>query len=535
MRLPAVPLLVAGVLTGAALSVAAAGIDAPPEEDRGLREVAVVAAAPTPDPSEQAVPTPLATPPAVAPAATAVAPAVAASPTPPPAPSPTPSPTPPPAADPDLRGRLTGLVEDPAVVAAGPLAVAVVDAAGAPVFESRADEAFLPASTLKLVVAAGALAVLGPEHRFPTVVRASAPVDAEGTVAGDLVLVGGGDPVLASPTFANEVEPDRPHTPLAWLADQIRDGGVRRVTGQVLGDGTALPGDPLPRGWSPAYLTELDGVRTSGLTVDAGRDLGIEDGRVIGRASADPAQTAAHQLQVLLAERGVVVEGGNAATTTPPAAAAELARVESPPLRDLLRTMVQQSDNQIADQVFRAVGAASGDGSWTGAATATQSALGVLGLDWSDAFLADGSGLSRDDRLSAGFLARLDATMHRSSLAEEWQGLMAVAGRSGTLRQRLVGTVAEGRLRGKTGSLSDARSLVGTVVGPDGAAYHVAVIGNGLTPEGQGAVRTLQDAVVLALAEDLYGCVATVVPGPSPDPASPTATPAPIRELRCAA
>lgn len=522
MRTPVVPFLVAGVLLGAGLAVVAAGIDAPPEPDRGLREAAVVAALPSVAPEAVAPPSP--TPPAVAPPAPVPSP----TPEPSPAPSPTPSPTPVPVADEELRARLDGLLADPVVAAAGPIAVSVVDAAGAPVYERRADEAFIPASTQKLVVAASALAVLGPEHRFPTVVRSTAPVGPDGTVQGDLVLVGGGDPVLASPIFAGQVEPDRPHTPLVWLADQLRDAGVRQVTGQVLGDGTAFPGEDVPRGWVERYLTELDGVRTSGLTVDAGRVLGVEEGQLTGRAAEDPAQNAAAQLQGLLAERGITVAGGVAATTTPPAAATELARVESPPLRDLLRHTVQQSDNQLADQLFRSVGAASGDGSWTGSAVAAQSSLDVLGLDWSDAFLADGSGLSRDDRLSAGFLARLDATMTRSSLADEWDGLMAVSGRSGTLRQRLVGSVAEGRLRGKTGSLSDVRSLTGTVLGPDASRYHVTVLGNGLDAEGSAAVRNLQDAVVLALTEELYGCVATEVPGPTPsDP--------PVRELECAA
>lgn len=526
MRTPVVPFLVAGVLLGAGLAVVAAGIDAPPEADRGLREAAVVAGLPSAAPQAVTVPTP--SPPAVAPV-DPLGPATPA-PTPRAAPSPSPEPSPAPAlaADDELRARLDGLLADPAVAPAGPIAVAVVDASGAPVYERRADEAFLPASTQKLVVAASGLALLGPEHRFPTVVRATAPIGPDGTVAGDLVLVGGGDPVLASPIFADQVEPDRPETPLVWLADQLRDAGVRQVTGQLLGDGTALPGEPVPRGWLQGYLTDLDGVRTSGLTVDAGRVLGIEEGTLFGRAADDPAQNAAAQLQGLLAERGITVAGGAAATTTPPAAAVELARVESPPLRDLLRWSVQESDNQVADQIFRAVGAADGDGTWTGAAAAAESSLQVLGLDWSDAFLADGSGLSRDDRLSAGFLARLDATMGRSSLSDEWNGLMAVSGRSGTLRQRLVGTVAEGRLRGKTGSLSDVRALVGTVLGPGESRYHVAVLGNGLDTDGSATVRNLQDAVVLALTEDLYDCVATEVPGAAPgDP--------PVRRLDCAA
>jgi hypothetical protein len=88
-----------------------------------------------------------------------------------------------------------------------------------------------------------------------------------------------------------------------------------------------------------------------------------------------------------------------------------------------------------------------------------------------------------------------------------------VSGESGTLRRRLGGTVAAGRVLGKTGSLRDVRSLSGAVTGPQGRRYHFAVIGNGLTAEEDAAVRVLQDELVLALTEDLYECVWVTVAG----------------------
>jgi len=313
----------------------------------------------------------------------------------------------------------------------------------------------------------------------------------------------------------------------------------------VLGDPTAFADQPVPAGWLPRYLDELDGARTSGLTVDAGRRLTIENGRLLGYAAEDPAGQTAAQLAALLAERSVAVDGGFGATRAAPQTGPPLASVQSPPLRDLLRHMVQRSDNQMADTIFRTVGAAGGQPTWVGSATSVRDVLAPLGLDWSGMVLADGSGLSRDDRLSAGFLTALDAGMSRSSLAAEWEPLMSVAGRSGTLRRRLLGTVAEGRLRGKTGTLTDVRSIAGAVLGPSPSRYHVAVVGNGLAGAGLDTVRGLQDAIVLALAEDLYGCVRVEVPAPPPPPPPPPApgqppappppVPAPVIELRCAA
>lgn len=459
--------------------------------------------------------------------------------------APTPSPPTQAQADRDLVARLAALVSDSAVTAAGAVGVSVTDPSGAIVFSNRASEPLIPASTQKLVVAAGALAALGADYRYTTTVHGTAPISADGTLVGDLVIVGGGDPVLATPVFVAEVQPGRPRTPLAGLADQLVAAGLRRVSGRLLGDPSAFADEPLPAGWLPHYLDELHGARTAGLTVDAGRRLTIEDGRLLGYAAEDPAGQAAAELSFLLAERGVAVDGGFGATRTAPATGPPLATVQSPALRDLLQYMVQRSDNPMADTIFRSVGAAHGRPTWIGSATSIRDTLAPLGLDWSGTVLADGSGLSRDDRLSATFLTALDAGMSRSSLAEEWEPLMAVAGRSGTLRRRLIGTVAEGRVRGKTGTLPDVRSIAGTVLGPGDSRYHVAVVGNGLTAAGTDTIRGLQDAVILVLAEDLYGCVRVEVPQPPPPappppppgqpPPAPPPPPAPVFELRCAA
>ncbi len=447
--------------------------------------------------------------PAARPPATPATPAPA---TPAPSPSPSPAPAPDPA-DAPLAARLAGLLAEPD--AAG-VAVAVLDDRGATVFAARADEPLLPASTMKLVAAAGALAALGPDHRFATTAEAAGELGPDGTLTGDLVLRGGGDPVLATPLFADQVEPDRPETRLDALADQIVAAGVRRVTGRVLGDAGAWADEPLPTGWTEAYLTSFDGVRSTALTVDAGRELANRDGRVVALPAVDPPATAANQLRVLLAERGVLVDGGAAsARGTPPGRG--LGTVTSPPLRDLLAFVVQASDNQVADMVFRAIGAATGDPTWAGSAAGAQEALAVLDLDWTGVVAADGSGLSRDDRVPAAFLAALDRGVTRSDAAAEWEALMAVSGQSGTLRRRLVGTAAEGRLRGKTGTLSDVRSLSGAVVGPDGRRTFVTVIANDLPPERIEGVRRITDEVVLAVAEHRYGC-ARLPPALPPEP-----------------
>lgn len=492
--------------------------------------------APATEPTATVTPTPVPVDtrpdPQLSPAATATPSAGATS-----SPTPTSTPTPEPevaATEPSdhavLVSRLDSLYELLDLPPDDQLGVAVTDSAGRPVYDRGAERSLIPASTQKLVTAAGALAVLGPEHRFTTEVRATAEPDAAGVLAGDLVLVGGGDPSLATPAFTEEVNSERPATPLAALADAVAEAGITRVTGRVVGDDSALPRDPVPTGWLDRYLERGDGTRSSGLTIDAGRRLFERDDGVLQSAPADdPAQEAAAGLDRLLEAREITVEQEPAVPEQPPEAPVEIGTVTSPPLTELLDYTVQRSDNHLADAIFRAVGAAEGDGSWAGAGAAMPQVLDVLGLDWEGSVLADGSGLSRDDRLSAILLTALDERMSASNMGTEWERSFAVTGESGTLRGRLTDTVAERRVRGKTGSLADVRTLSGHVLGPDGARYHFAVLGNDLGPETDAAVRSLQDEVMLALAEDLYGCVRVPLPPePSPSPSTgPTPTPTP--------
>lgn len=440
-----------------------------------------------------------------------------------PAPSPSATPTERPTSDDhELRARLTTVIADPRFHTVGHLGVAVYDESSREVFVHRGDVPMLSASTQKLPTAAAALRVLGGDFRYATTVRATAPINRDGTLRGDVVLVGSGDPALATPRYGAEAYPQRPRTPLEALADQMVTRGLRRITGRVLGDPTVFGADPLAPGWPDRYVNERDVRYVSGLTVNAGLYLFEKDGRVVSDIVTDPAGEAARQLAQLLTERGVTVEGGASETREPPATDLLLAEVQSPPLLEMLRHVILRSDNHMAEAIFLTIGLrGDGEGTWPAAARAVRSSLDELELEMDGAVFADGSGLSRDDRLSASFLAALDLEMRETE--QVWGGLMATAGESGTLRQRLRGSVAAGRVLGKTGTLDDVRSLAGAVLGPDDQRFHFAVIASELDGSARWPARELTDEIVLALVEDLYGCVrhdvpviASPVPSPSP-------------------
>ncbi|MGI9018862.1 MAG: D-alanyl-D-alanine carboxypeptidase/D-alanyl-D-alanine endopeptidase [Euzebya sp.] len=401
----------------------------------------------------------------------------------------------------------------------GQTGIYVMDADGTVLYDRSGTVPLIPASTSKIVTAAMVLATFGPDHVFTTRVAATTPPDATGVVAGNLVLIGGGDPSLVSQTYIDaQTDPERPQTPISALADQIAAAGITTVEGSVVGDPAFLRGQTLADGWPPRYLEDLDATPISGLTIDQGLEFYDDDGRIRARAAADPSLQAAAALTQALIDRGITVAGQPQSLLEQETVMAmtPVAAVDSPSVMTLLTRVVQRSDNHMADTLFRAAGRhAVGTGSFTDAAGLAQELLAALQLDWSTTALADGSGLSRSSTIPPALLTTLNYRMTNSAVGTQWQDLMAIAGVSGTLERRLVGSIAELRLRGKTGSLADVRALTGAVVGPDGRPLYFTVISNDLSGEQLGRARRLQDLVVLALAAQLYGC--TEVPPPPPE------------------
>jgi serine-type D-Ala-D-Ala carboxypeptidase/endopeptidase (penicillin-binding protein 4) len=377
------------------------------------------------------------------------------------------------AADPTLATRLAKALAVPHVDPARTAALAVDLRTGIVVFERNATLSLVPASNQKLPVAYAALALLGPGYRFHTEVVGSGTLVGD-VWHGDLWLRGFGDPTL---------EP----ADLDALAAEVASWGIRRVDGAVIADESWFDARRTAPGWRPSfYLYESPPL--SALVVDRARYR--------GRTSAAPALAAGSLLRQSLEAAGVRVSGrtrsGVLTTSGLP-----LARDVSEPLADVVRFMGRESDNYTAEMLVKHLGATlAGNGSTAAGTRVIRTALGDAGVPLAGVRLADGSGLSGLDRLTAAaVVALLEAGLAQGELREAFLQSLAVAGVNGTLEDRMERLPARGQVIAKTGTTRTASALSGFVRD----RYVFAVLQNG-RPISTYWARLAQDRFATALA-----------------------------------
>jgi serine-type D-Ala-D-Ala carboxypeptidase/endopeptidase (penicillin-binding protein 4) len=371
-----------------------------------------------------------------------------------------------------------------------------------PVLLRRPDDALIPASTQKLLVATAVLNALGPDFRFETkLVAESRPRDG---AVGTLWLVGSGDPTLATPGYARWLK-DRPRyqlrqaTPLAALADGLLAAGVRTVNGAIVGDDSRYDRARTVPGWKPSYLSDGEVGPLGALLVNDG--FTVFDQPIAQRA-ADPALHAAGELTRLAGELGITVAGPPASGAAP-GKPITVATIRSAPLSDIVAGMLRESDNTAAELLTRELGVVKAhDGSTAAGTKAVLDTLRAARLPTAGLRLGDGSGLLTTNQVSCPALAAA-LRVPDGSGAPRLEPLLAVAGRSGTLEPRLVDTPLDGKLRAKTGSLDGVSGLAGFLDGRRELSF--AFLANGSLSDAAG--RLLQDRLAALLA---------AYPGPQP-------------------
>ncbi|MFP5488683.1 MAG: D-alanyl-D-alanine carboxypeptidase/D-alanyl-D-alanine-endopeptidase, partial [Acidimicrobiia bacterium] len=327
----------------------------------------------------------------------------------------------------------------------------------------------IPASNEKVLIAAVALDVIGAGFRYRTELQSLPPVG--GVVPGDVSLIGGGDPVLRTADVPDPLTyPAFNTTSLDVLADRLVDLGVTTIQGDIVGDGSRYDDEFRVPSWDDG-ITNRDAGPYDALLVNDGIIENANYGRV-------PARSAAVVFTELVRARGIEVTGGaaNEDRVTDPSFTT-LALVESEPFSEILVELLHTSDNNTAEMVVKEIGyQARGAGTRAAGLEVVRTRLAEWGIPVEGMVLDDGSGLSRLNRVSCETLA---AVVTASPIADELVELFPVAGRDGTLAQQLLGTAAEGRLRAKTGTLTDVKALTGTQPGADGEPVSFSIVLNG--------------------------------------------------------
>jgi D-alanyl-D-alanine carboxypeptidase/D-alanyl-D-alanine-endopeptidase (penicillin-binding protein 4) len=443
-----------------------------------------------------------------------------------------------------------------AKVRADRLGVCVVDLDdGAVVFQQEADRSLVPASVSKLLTAAAALDLLGPGHRFETTVDARGELGADGTLAGDLVVHGTGDPNLSRRGAGGDWT-----GPLDRLAEAVHAAGVRRVTGALVLDDGPFDRSFVHASWSAPDRATWVGAPVCGLTwndgcisvlVSGGRAAGdptsletpaargpwplvnaVETApvrnpevgalwiesfsrlRVSGAIgprqdvlievpATDPLAWFGSAFEAALGRKGVrVAQGARVASTPEDRRAGRRLAGTDHGLPETLGVMNRRSQNLYAALLFKACGVArEGLGSWESGERAVSLAASRRGVE-TGVRIVDGSGLSRDNRLTARAVARLlrsfDEDLLRGPIL---RASLAAPGEDGTLERRLRDPSCRARVRAKTGTLRGVTGLAGYVAGSGGSRGHAfAILLNGVPHDGDS--RDLVDDLVREVAAE---------------------------------
>jgi D-alanyl-D-alanine carboxypeptidase/D-alanyl-D-alanine-endopeptidase (penicillin-binding protein 4) len=377
---------------------------------------------------------------------------------------------------------------------------------GERVTQTRADMPVIPASNSKILTAAVALELLGPDHRFVTTVLGDLD-PATGAVSGDLALVGGGDPLLSTDFYPDSFlatrYPQRPSTRLEDLADAVVAAGVTSVSGGIVGDESRYDTEYFRPAWPESLHRSVVGPYSALMVNDARMNTS-------GAVAEVPGQGAAELFRALLVERGVTVTGDASVGAADPTSS-EIARIESAPFSEVLAHTMQTSDNNSAELLLKEIAVASGlPGTADDGLAVIVSTVDGLGLPSAGLVPTDGSGLDIESQATCSVLAAL---LDRSGVDSVLGDSLPLLGVEGTLSNELVDHQLAGVVGAKTGSLgedadrTDVKALSGVLPAEGTSGLVFSLVLNG------GTVR--ESATYQPLWSDFLDALATYPAGPT--------------------
>jgi D-alanyl-D-alanine carboxypeptidase/D-alanyl-D-alanine-endopeptidase (penicillin-binding protein 4) len=423
------------------------------------------------------------------------------------------------------------------------------------------EKPFLPASVLKVVTTAAAVEKLGADFRFRTTVYTNGTLKDDGVLDGDLILFGRGDPNLADPEGGLLAQPA-----LEELADQLAAAGIKKVTGDVIGDDSYFDSSTHGQGWTgrdlkspygapicalsihnnvlwvhvratkagqlarvslepPGTYFSVRNLATTGSArsrstvyariIPGTRKLVVSGSVPAGQSSSRyviverPAEWTAALLRDELRRRQITVAGDVRAVHRGEVSADEraqwtvLAEHRSPPLARALEIINKRSENLHAEMLLRVMGAElHGIGSDEAGLQAVREFLAEAGLDDGKVSIRDGSGLSRENLLTPKFQTDLLLFISRRPYFELFINTLAVSGVDGTLKHRLASSDVRGAIYAKTGTLQGVAALSGYMVTRSGRNLVFSIFANNARASLARVRRTIDE--ICALLARLY-------------------------------
>ncbi len=408
---------------------------------------------------------------------------------------------------------------------------------GERLYELDAERLMMPASNMKILTLAGAAEILGWDHRFTTTLETTAPVEG-GVLQGDLVVRGGGDPTINArearhtAVFAQWIAAlraagiqgvngrivgddqffDDEGLGQGWAWDYLQFGYAAPVGALQLDENLAaltiapgsIAGDPARVSLSPGSGLRLTNRVRTGANESANEIayrrrldepvLEVTGSIALGStpisrsvAVVNPTSYFVQSLKDALVDGGIAVSGPAVDMDD---VAAELAArsgerrvivsTESPPLRDVATVLMKVSQNLYAETLVKAIGARKGGlGTYEGGLGAVRAAAAGWGLADDGFVMADGSGLSRYNYLTARTVSTILERMYKDERHREpFAATLPIAGKDGSLATRMRRTRAEGNAIAKTGSISNVRTLSGYVRTRDGEMLVFSILAN---------------------------------------------------------
>ena len=433
--------------------------------------------------------------------------------------------------------KLVNQIERESGMQHGTLAVCVYNTAnGKEVYSHKAALSMVPASVNKLFTTATGFSMLGGDFRFVTKLAVRGNTDREGVLHGNIYIEGGGDPLLGSYRY-RQTQPDSLFN--GWM-QALHRKGIRRVDGRVCYNASVFDDQPLHDSWQwgdignyygsgvsglnfhenmyfvyfnpgkrighPATITRTQpknidilnlcevttGPENSGDQVTIygappGKErlyrgtvpLGKNDFSVRG-ALPNPAKTCSDLFATYLRSHGISISAGSMQVLTTPDSLRPVLDDYSSPYYTIAQYTNLTSNNIYAESIFKYLGYKKyGTGSYENGARAVMDYFSAKGLSTNGIRIVDGSGLSRQNHVTADFLCRFLVAVSREPYYKDFLHSLSVAGESGTAKHLLTSIPKGVTVRVKTGSMDEVKSYAGYITTNSGETYAFCIIANG--------------------------------------------------------